>query len=149
MPELSDADWDVLKDAFSLLDRDGEGLVQTRELALFFYSLGLEPPIESELTDLVNQVDMSGNGFIEFEEFADAMILRLTYPQDEDDIREAFRIYDKENTGYIRADQVGNVMSQLSWKPTEEELDNYIRLGDEDKDGLLSYEEFTKMMTPH
>jgi calmodulin len=51
------------KEAFSLFDKDGDGTITTKELGTVMRSLG-QNPTESELQDMVNEVDADGNNNI-------------------------------------------------------------------------------------
>ena len=50
------------KEAFSLFDRDGDGTITTNELGTVMRSLG-QNPTESELQDMINEVDEDGLKF--------------------------------------------------------------------------------------
>jgi len=47
------------KDAFSLFDRDENGIITTRELGSIMRSLGFNPT-EEELQTMINEVDYDG-----------------------------------------------------------------------------------------
>ena len=47
------------KEAFALFDKDGDGTITTRELGTVMRSLG-QNPTESELVDMINEVDADG-----------------------------------------------------------------------------------------
>uniref|UniRef100_A0A8C5XQH6 EF-hand domain-containing protein n=1 Tax=Microcebus murinus TaxID=30608 RepID=A0A8C5XQH6_MICMU len=47
------------KEAFSLLDKDGDGTITTKELGTVMRSLG-QNPTEAQLQDLINEVDADG-----------------------------------------------------------------------------------------
>jgi len=64
------------KEAFSMLDRDGDGTINTGELGTVLRSLG-QNPTEAELQDMINEVDKDGNGTIDFEEFQQMMAKKL------------------------------------------------------------------------
>ncbi|KAG9376588.1 FRQ1 Ca2+-binding protein [Pyrenophora tritici-repentis] len=53
------------KEAFSLFDKDGDGQITTKELGTVMRSLG-QNPSESELQDMINEVDADNNGTIDF-----------------------------------------------------------------------------------
>ena len=82
-------------------------------------SLGQKPTV-AELNDMINevtncflfsgltiemmifkQVDSDGNGEIDFEEFLSMMAKKLKETDLEEDIREAFRVFDKNSSGYF------------------------------------------------
>jgi calmodulin len=47
--------------------------------------------LETELRDMVNEVDQDGNGTIEFNEFLQMMSKKMKGADGEDELREAFR----------------------------------------------------------
>lgn len=65
----------------------------------------------------------------------------------EDEIREAFRVFDKDDNGYICANELRHVMTNLGERLSDEEIYEMIREADADGDGQVNYEEFVKMMT--
>ena len=65
----------------------------------------------------------------------------------EEEIREAFRVFDKDGNGFISAAELRHVMTNLGEKLTDEEVDEMIREADLDGDGQVNYEEFVTMMT--
>ncbi|KAL0609776.1 Calmodulin [Plecturocebus cupreus] len=87
------------KEAFSLFDKDGDGTITTKELGTVMRSLG-QNPTEAELQDMINEVDADGNGTIDFPEFLTMMARKMKDTDSEEEIREAFRVFDKaDGTG--------------------------------------------------
>ena len=132
--------------AFALLDVEQDGHITIKELVQFMQTLG-KKPTESEIMDMINAVDSDGNGSIEFSEFLNAMTTKMCQIPNDDELREAFHIFDKECSGYIGVDQIRVVMLDLNTKLGEDELEEMIREADYDGDGFLNYEEFVQMMT--
>ncbi|XP_075183887.1 neo-calmodulin-like [Anomaloglossus baeobatrachus] len=64
----------------------------------------------------------------------------------EEDIREAFRMFDEDGDGYLSAAELRHVMIHLGEKSTDEEVDEMFREADIDEDGEINYEEFVQMM---
>lgn len=64
----------------------------------------------------------------------------------QEEIEEAFKVFDKDGNGYISAAELRHVMTSLGEKLTEEEVDEMIREADVDGDGQINYQEFVKMM---
>ena len=88
----------------------------------------------------------TGNGTIDFPEFLTMMARKMKETDSEEEIKEAFRVFDKDCNGYINAAELRHVMTNLGEKLTDEEVDEMIREADIDGDGQVNYEEFVKMM---
>jgi len=95
---------------------------------------------------MIKEIDIDGNGTIDFPEFLTMMARKLQDSEGEEEIREAFKVFDKDGTGFISAAELRHVMTNLGEKLTDEEVDEMIREADVDGDGQINYEEFVKMM---
>ena len=51
-----------------------------------------------------------------------------------------FRIFDKDDDGFISVDELRHIMQSLGEKLTDNELDEMIAEADSDKDGLINYQ---------
>ncbi|KAI8422064.1 hypothetical protein MSG28_009960 [Choristoneura fumiferana] len=92
-------------------------------------------------------IRIPGNGTIDFPEFLTMMARKMKDTDSEEEIREAFRVFDKDGNGFISAAELRHVMTNLGEKLTDEEVDEMIREADIDGDGQVNYEEFVTMMT--
>ena len=81
-----------------------------------------------------------GNGTIDFPEFLTMMARKMKDTDSEEEIREAFRVFDKDGNGFISAAELRHVMTNLGEKLTDEEVDEMIREADIDGDGQVNYE---------
>ncbi|EDW34519.1 GL21535 [Drosophila persimilis] len=145
MAELTEEQIAEFKEAFALFDKDGSGSITTRELGILMRSLG-QNPTEAELQDLVNEVDIDGNGEIDFNEFCQMMGKQMRDTDTEEEMREAFKIFDRDLDGFISPAELRFVMINLGEKVSDEEIDEMIREADFDGDGLINYEEFVWMI---
>ncbi|XP_070538787.1 calmodulin-like isoform X1 [Ptychodera flava] len=146
--ELTDEQRDDLKEAFTLFDKDGDGNITVKELGIVMRSLG-QYPTEAELQDIVNEVDADGDGTIDFEEFLDMMARRSRRFKDVDpvrELRETFRVFDTDGDGYITNDELRHIMKGLGVILTEAEAAEMIKEADADGDGMVSFQDFVKMM---
>jgi len=58
----------------------------------------------------------------------------------EEEIREAFRVFDRDGTGMISAAELRHVMTNIGEKLSDQEVDEMIREIDVDRDGQVNYE---------
>ena len=96
--QLTEEQTAEFREAFALFDKDGDGTISTKELGTVMNSLG-QKPRAAELETMINEVDIDGNGEIDFEEFLTMMAKKLKETDLEEDIREAFRVFDNKNSG--------------------------------------------------
>ncbi len=74
------------------------------------------------------------------------MARKMKDTDSEEEIKEAFKVFDKDGNGSISAAELRHVMTNLGEKLTDEEVDEMIREADQNGDGTIDYEEFVKMM---
>ena len=92
---------------------------------------------------------IAGNGTIDFPEFLTMMARKMKDTDSEEEIREAFRVFDKDGNGYISAAELRHVMTNLREKLTDEEVDEMIREADIDGDGQVNYEGKSSLSQPY
>ncbi|KAH9754007.1 calmodulin-like protein 11 [Citrus sinensis] len=93
------------QEAFSLLDKDGDGCITFEELASAIKSLD-QNPTEEEIRNMINEVDLDGNGTIEFLEFLKLMATKMKENEAQEELKEAFKVFDKDQDGYISPNEV-------------------------------------------
>merc|ERR1711962_854612 len=125
-----------LKQAFNEFDVDRGGTISTKELGYAMRAMGMNPT-EAELLDLINEYDTDGSGQIEFPEFCNMMSAKIGTVNDEDMIRMAFRVLDKDGRGTIKSSAFKHLMTHIGDKLSEEEVDDLISEADKDGDGVL------------
>ena len=62
---------------------------------------------------MINEVDADGNGTIDFPEFLTMMARKMKDTDSEEEIKEAFKVFDKDGNGYISAAELRHVMTNL------------------------------------
>nr|AAV73912.1 calmodulin-like protein [Pinctada fucata] len=134
------------REAFHLFDKDGSGSISAEELGTVMRSLG-QNPNEQELQDLVEEIDTDGNGEVDFNEFLAMMAKKMKDTDSEEEIREAFRVFDRDDKGFITASELKHIMTTLGEKMDDEEAEEMVAAADIDGDGEINYEEFVKMIS--
>lgn len=136
----------AFQDAFFRFDTDHDGVINAKELGPVLRQIG-QNPTEAELQDMVNEVDKDGTGSIDFPEFLAMMAMKINEQNAEDEIREAFKVFDGDGNGFINRQELAIVMMNLGEKLTTDEISSMIEEADIDGDGQINYEEFYCMMT--
>ena len=62
------------------------------------------------------------------------------------ELKEAFRVYDKEANGFITTDQLKTIIAEVDTKLTTEDLDGIIEEIDEDGSGEIEFDEFKALL---
>ena len=146
LDSLTEAQIQEFSEAFSLFDKEGKGTITADDLGTVVRSLGLNPS-EAELKNMLKDVDAGGNGTIEFPEFLSLLTDKAKEKSDQADIIEAFRVFDRNNDGFITADEIHRIMGNLGEKLTQEEVAEMMREANADSQGKLNYKEFVAMMS--
>lgn len=108
-------------------------------------SLG-QTPTEAELKEMIAEVDANKDGTIDFKEFLGLMSRQTKERDSQEELKEAFKVFDKDGNGFISAAELRHVMTSLGEKLTDEEVDAMMKEADADGDGQVDYDEFAKMM---
>lgn len=91
-------------------------------------------------TDLASLIHPTGNGTIDFPEFLTMMARKMKESDSDEELLEAFKVFDKDGNGFISAAELRHVMTNLGEKLTDEEVDEMIREADIDGDGQVNYD---------
>merc|ERR1712110_599638 len=132
-------------EAFTLFDKNGDGKITAEEFGLVMRSLGMNVS-PTELKDMLNEVDINGDGTIDFSEFLTLMSKNTKEFDEKQELRATFNVFDKDGDGYITAAELRNVMTNLGEKLSDAEIDEMIKGADTDGDWRVSYYEFVTMM---
>ncbi|KAI1201031.1 calcineurin, beta subunit [Nemania serpens] len=135
-----------LRKRFMKLDKDQNGTIERDE----FLSL---PQISSNplATRLIAIFDEDGGGDVDFQEFVSGLSAFSSKGNKEQKLQFAFKVYDIDRDGYISNGELFIVLkmmvgSNLKDQQLQQIVDKTIMEADLDKDGRISFEEFTKMV---
>ncbi|XP_022772901.1 probable calcium-binding protein CML25 [Durio zibethinus] len=141
-----------LKQVFKLIDTNGDGKISSLELREVLLSLGQKrSAAKKEADGMVRELDRNGDGYIDFEEFMDALgVNTVQFRDNEDELMDAFAIFDSDKNGFISAKELQKILAGLGHeKCSLNECFLMIKGVDKDGDGLINFEEFKFMMTAH
>eukprot|EP00123_Amoebidium_parasiticum_P022758 comp9429_c0_seq1/m.4482 comp9429_c0_seq1/g.4482 ORF comp9429_c0_seq1/g.4482 comp9429_c0_seq1/m.4482 type:complete len:163 (-) comp9429_c0_seq1:325-813(-) len=134
-----------IKEAFEALDRDGSGSIDAKALGMVMAQLGLEVSRE-EVRRMMADIDVDGNGTIDYGEFRSLMTDKMSAKDSKKDILAAFNLFDDDHTGKISFKNLKRVANDLGETLTDEQLREMIQEADRDGDGEVSGIEFLDLM---
>ena len=135
----------ILRETFGMFDKNADGEITVDELTKFFENMG-DKLNNGEIQDMINEVDIEGNGSITFEGFKGLMDRKFRDDDVEEEIIEAFKKFDHDNNGLIGPEDVFNLLQSFGQDITINEAEEMIRNVDLDGDGFVNYQEFVKML---
>jgi calmodulin len=124
--DLNHDQMDELFEAFTLFDKDYNGAINSKELGIIMRSVGLNAT-ETELDDMVKEADSEANGMIDFPEFVSVLARKTFAPSNAESIREAFHFFDKDNTGYITAKKLTDILHECEELNEESDVEKLIK----------------------
>lgn len=82
-------------------DKDGDGSITASELGVVMKGMG-QNPTDTELQQMINEVDADGNGKIDFAEFVTLMARKMNNTDKDSEIFEAFKVFVRLSWGLKR-----------------------------------------------
>ncbi|XP_045114717.1 troponin C-like isoform X1 [Portunus trituberculatus] len=147
--ELDEEKMTMLRKAFAMFDSGKTGKIEKEKIRTILNTLGANY-INEELEALLQDNDTEGTGKLDFEAFC-RVVGHFLEEQDEEamqkELKEAFRLYDKEGNGFIPTAALKEILGALDDKLTSADLDNIVDEIDEDGSGTVDFDEFMEMMT--
>ncbi|XP_073020261.1 probable calcium-binding protein CML13 [Primulina eburnea] len=140
---LNDVRESSMKEAFTLFDTDGDGKIAPSELGILMRSLGGNPT-QAQLKAIISGEKL--NSPFDFPRFLDLMSKHLKPEPFDRQLRDAFKVLDKDGTGYVVVSDLRHILTNIGEKLEPAEFDEWIREVDVGSDGKLRYEEFIARM---
>ncbi|XP_043238570.1 troponin C, isoallergen Bla g 6.0101-like isoform X1 [Amphibalanus amphitrite] len=144
--EVAPEQLEMLKKAFGMFDQKKTGSIEVNKVAAILNTMGQQFD-DDELQQLCTE--KAKDGKLDFDSFVS---IASNFLEEEDDeamqaeLKEAFRLYDKEGNGYITTQVLKEILKALDDKLTSEDLDGIIEEVDTDGSGTLDFDEFMEMM---
>merc|ERR1711975_149175 len=139
---------DSLKKGFEGFDKEGGGTISQTTMQMILKSMGVKVD-KDDMENYAGEVDEAATGqfsFMQFCQVAAKFMIEDDEEQMKEELKEAFRIYDKEGQGFITTDVLKEILREIDTTLTVDDLDNIIEEVDEDGSGTLDFDEFQEMM---
>ena len=137
---------DEVRNIFNKFDKNGDGKISVSELEQMLSTLGSKTTSD-EVKQIMEHIDQNGDGYIDLKEFAEFHCNDAAAAAGkEDEIRDAFDLYDLDKDGLISPTELHVVLNKLGEKCSLIDCQRMISNVDADGDGKVNFEEFKKMM---
>lgn len=135
-----------IDDVFEKMDLNHDGRISVLELTKAARLIGLNPTRE-EAELMIQDCNPAQKGYVTKSEFRKLFEDRQTDIDEQiKEITDAFRVFDKDNSGTISADEILAVLKTCGEDVDEEEINEMLRKVDKDGDGNIDIEEFAAVM---
>jgi Ca2+-binding EF-hand superfamily protein len=138
-----------LKRTFDQFDSDKSGAISVGTVNTILKMMGMHVSTVA-LEEIIEEIDEDGSGELEFAEFIQ-LAAKFLIEEDEEEmkweLREAFRLYDKQGNGYITTNTLKEILREIDSTLNEHNLDQIVDEVDEDGSGTIDFDEFMAMMT--
>lgn len=139
-----------LKMGFDAFDPEKKGMITKDTVGTILGMMGMKIPSE-QLNAVIAEFDPFDSGEMSFQDFCSLASRFMEEDTDteamQQELREAFRLYDREGNGYITTDVFRDILHELDDALSPEELDMIIDEVDADGSGTVDFEEFMEVMT--
>ncbi|KAL3325307.1 hypothetical protein AABB24_039081 [Solanum stoloniferum] len=141
--DLSNDQISSMKEAFTLFDTDGDGKISPSELGILMRSLGGNPT-QAHLKSIIAGEKLTSP--FDFNQFMELMSKHLKPEPFDSQLRDAFKVLDKDGTGYVVVSDLKHILTSIGEKLEPLEFDEWIREVDAGSDGKIRYEDFIARM---
>ncbi|EPT27057.1 calcium-dependent protein kinase CDPK2 [Toxoplasma gondii ME49] len=140
---LEDSEIEGLKNLFTQLDTEGDGVLTVEEIRKGIERSGVHLPPDMVLEDVLREVDTAGTGSIDYTEFIAACLHQSHYIREEA-CRAAFRVLDINGDGLVSAQELRQVFHMAGDLETDAAAE--LLEADADGDGHITFDEFCGLM---
>ncbi|KAD4178240.1 hypothetical protein R6Q59_021802 [Mikania micrantha] len=146
-PPSSRMNQEELQRIFQMFDKNGDGRITKQELNDSLENMNIFIS-GSDLVQMIEKIDVNGDGCVDLDEFGELYKTIMDSREDEEDMMEAFNVFDQNGDGFIAVEELKSVLESLGLKQGRKSDDcrRMIMKVDVDGDGKVSFSEFKQMM---
>lgn len=126
---FTDIEIEKFRQAFIFFDRQGDGTMATDDVCLAMRAMGALVT-SKEVKNLLRKYDPDVTGTIDVNDFIACMAEVLHKDDSEAEIRNAFSVFDKNDTGMLPVNEMRHVFTRIGDCLTQEEITNFLNILD-------------------
>lgn len=139
---LTDTELAEFREVFNLVDKDGSGAIDAGEVRELMMMMGMNPTM-SEVVDMVREIDVDGNGEVDFEEFLLVMAGgKKQESSDKKTLLRAFKLFADKTlpSGYISPEALESALVEYCRSGiTPEAAVSLVAQLEKDENGNINY----------
>ncbi|GLJ31616.1 hypothetical protein SUGI_0634690 [Cryptomeria japonica] len=139
----------TVKEAFNVLDKDGDGRIAFNDLQDFFHTHKQTYLSRGEIQSMISVVDKDHNGYVEFEQFEGLMMALMTGEgknEENNALEEAFRVMDRDGDGIVSVRDLKSFMGEAMHSVNDEDVVEMIEAAGACAQSGICYKEFLALM---
>jgi calcium-dependent protein kinase len=134
-----------LSSVFKAFDTNGDGMLSKEEIHEGYEKIFGQSINQEGVDKMFDSVDLDKSGYIDYSEFVVATMSEKNLFS-EKKLKAAFKMFDKDDSGFISKDEVKESFLKIS-NISEAEIEEMVSQIDENGDGEISFDEFKVIMT--
>lgn len=131
-----------MRKAFQMFDTSKSGFIETQKIATILNTMG-QLFDDAELNNLIHKNDPDKSGTVNFDGFfniASHFLEEDDAESTQQELKEAFRLYDREGNGYITTATLKEILAALDDNLNSRDLDGIIAEIDTDGSGTVDFD---------
>jgi calmodulin len=133
------------REAFHIFDEDNDGHITPTELGAVMRALG-QNPTTHDIDEWMRRMDISRTGLVSFEAFLQLMGRHMREANPQDEITDAFRVFDREGNGKITVAEFTHILKDLGDPLSAKAINEMIAEAQPSKTGEIDYVDFVRRM---
>ncbi|KAJ1443410.1 hypothetical protein B484DRAFT_441611 [Ochromonadaceae sp. CCMP2298] len=140
-----------IREAFDLFDRDKADAIIKEEVGTVMRALGCYPTERALVLEILPEVqDDEPTGFVSYQKFEKKMLQIMASKEWDADsgdmLLQAFRTIDTENTGFISAELLEELLTKEGTPFRPKELESFMQVSKDPETGNVYYEDYVALL---
>lgn len=144
--ELTETEKQEIREAFDMFATDGSAYLDYNQFKVAMRALGFVPAKGEAKALMISACDGNSH-YIDFNQFQELMAQKIFARRPEAEIDQAFALFDKDEDGAVSFEDLKAITEELGENLTEQELLDMIKEADRQKKGMITKEDFVRVLS--
>jgi Ca2+-binding EF-hand superfamily protein len=143
--ELSGMQIAEYREAFHIFDENNDGFITPTELSAVMRALG-QNPTSHDIEEWMRRTESERPGLVSFDDFLTLMSRHIQESNAQDEITDAFRVFDREGNGKITILEFTHILKDLGDPLSDKAINEMIHEAQPSATGEIDYISFVQRM---